>query len=106
MQILPIALQSRILPQVCDSPSSATWHSILKAQLATAGVGSASNSGIGMVVGYVGASHVADDVRNSHAEMLMEGAKADSGIGADIVIEDFTDLTHLVRIRPVSCSAL
>mmetsp|Transcript_41567 Transcript_41567/g.106340 ORF Transcript_41567/g.106340 Transcript_41567/m.106340 type:complete len:376 (-) Transcript_41567:148-1275(-) len=73
------------------------------------GVGSAANSGIGMIVGYVGASHISDAVVVEHAKMLMAGEKADSGIGADIVISDFTDLLPLVsyfaeaedRTRPI-----
>lgn len=77
------------------------------------GVGSAANSGIGMIVGYVGASHIRDDVVDSHAKMLMAGDKADSGIGADIVITDFTDLLPLVtyfaevedRTRPIAIPA-
>ena len=35
-------------------------------------------------------------VIDSHAKMLMAGEKAESGIGADLVVEDFLDLTTLV----------
>jgi len=62
------------------------------------GVGSASNAGVGMIVGYVGASHIKEAVIDSHAKMLMDGTKADNGIGADIVIEDFSDLLTLVSL--------
>lgn len=60
------------------------------------GVGSASNAGIGMIVGYTGASHIEDEVADSHAQMLIEGTRADNGIGADIVVTDMNDLTALV----------
>jgi len=60
------------------------------------GVGSAANAGVGMIVGYVGASHIAEAVIDSHSEMLMKGDKTESGIGADLVVEDFSDLTTLV----------
>jgi beta-phosphoglucomutase-like phosphatase (HAD superfamily) len=37
------------------------------------GVGSASNAGIGLIVGYVGAGHITQDLRKAHAHMLMAG---------------------------------
>mmetsp|Transcript_39320 Transcript_39320/g.85529 ORF Transcript_39320/g.85529 Transcript_39320/m.85529 type:complete len:347 (-) Transcript_39320:192-1232(-) len=60
------------------------------------GVGSASNAGVGLIVGYVGASHIADEVADSHARMLMAGTRADNGQGAQIVISDMTELPKLV----------
>eukprot|EP00192_Tetraselmis_astigmatica_P013520 CAMPEP_0117657770 /NCGR_PEP_ID=MMETSP0804-20121206/5506_1 /TAXON_ID=1074897 /ORGANISM="Tetraselmis astigmatica, Strain CCMP880" /LENGTH=326 /DNA_ID=CAMNT_0005464243 /DNA_START=426 /DNA_END=1406 /DNA_ORIENTATION=+ len=71
------------------------------------GVGSAANAGVGMIVGYVGASHIAEEVVDSHSKMLMAGEKADSGIGADLVISDMNDLPTLVSFfaeleRPVT----
>lgn len=66
------------------------------------GVGSASNAGMGMIVGYVGASHIAPEQKESHAKMLMKGAKADNGRGADIVIEDMRDLPSLVALFATS----
>ena len=62
----------------------------------TSGVGSAANAKIGLIVGYVGGSHVALDAKDAHAATLMSGVKADDGRGADIVISDFTDLLPLV----------
>merc|ERR1712187_56159 len=35
------------------------------------GVGSASNAGIGLIVGYVGAGHIAPELHEAHAHMLM-----------------------------------
>ena len=61
------------------------------------GVGSASNAGMGMIVGYVGATHIPAENKESHAQMLLEGAKAKDGRGAEIVITDFTDLLPLVE---------
>lgn len=60
------------------------------------GVGSASNAGVGMTVGYVGASHIREDKKNAHAEMLMSGAKSENGKGAEIVISDMTDLPKII----------
>mmetsp|Transcript_35167 Transcript_35167/g.48783 ORF Transcript_35167/g.48783 Transcript_35167/m.48783 type:complete len:1016 (-) Transcript_35167:135-3182(-) len=61
------------------------------------GVGSASNAGIGLIVGYMGASHVSEDRYESYAEMLMSGTRADNGRGAEIVVLDMTDLVTLVK---------
>jgi len=61
------------------------------------GVGSASNAGIGLIVGYVGAGHIAPEQRESHAQMLMKGTRADNGRGADIVLEEMRDLPQVVR---------
>jgi HAD superfamily hydrolase (TIGR01509 family) len=63
----------------------------------TSGVGSAANAKVGVIVGYVGGSHVALDAKDAHAATLMSGVKADDGRGADIVISDFTDLLPLVE---------
>ena len=52
------------------------------------GVGSASNANVGFIVGYVGGTHVAPSLKESHARMLMRGERATSGRGAEIVIED------------------
>jgi hypothetical protein len=60
-------------------------------------VGSAANAKVGVIVGYVGGSHVALDAKDAHAATLMSGVKADDGRGADIVISDFTDLLPLVE---------
>lgn len=61
------------------------------------GVGSASNAGIGLIVGYVGAGHIAPEQKEAHARMLMKGARADNGRGADLVLEDMRDLPCAVR---------
>jgi beta-phosphoglucomutase-like phosphatase (HAD superfamily) len=60
------------------------------------GVGSASNANVGFIVGYVGGTHVAPSLKESHARMLMRGERATSGRGAEIVIEDMKDLATLV----------
>ncbi|CAM9656643.1 unnamed protein product [Phaeothamnion confervicola] len=61
------------------------------------GVGSASNAGIGFIVGYVGASHIPADSIDGHAKSLMAGTRADDGRGAEIVIESMDDLPPLVE---------
>jgi beta-phosphoglucomutase-like phosphatase (HAD superfamily) len=61
------------------------------------GVGSAANANCGLIVGYVGASHVPPPKQDSHAKMLMSGDRSKSGVGADIVISDMTDLIKLVK---------
>jgi beta-phosphoglucomutase-like phosphatase (HAD superfamily) len=60
------------------------------------GVGSASNAGIGLIVGYVGAGHIAPKLQESHAHMLMAGEKAHNKRGADIVISHMHDLPKIV----------
>eukprot|EP00611_Tribonema_gayanum_P022711 TRINITY_DN4618_c0_g1_i2.p1 TRINITY_DN4618_c0_g1~~TRINITY_DN4618_c0_g1_i2.p1 ORF type:complete len:290 (-),score=58.57 TRINITY_DN4618_c0_g1_i2:458-1327(-) len=60
------------------------------------GVGSASNAGIGLIVGYVGASHIPLALKGTHAEALMAGKRAADGRGADVVIEHMADLLPLV----------
>eukprot|EP00622_Pseudochattonella_farcimen_P001340 FR736005.1.p1 GENE.FR736005.1~~FR736005.1.p1 ORF type:complete len:273 (+),score=37.57 FR736005.1:44-820(+) len=59
------------------------------------GVGSAANAEIGLIVGYVGATHIQD--KDAHAQMLMAGKRSTSGRGAEVVIEDFLDLAPLVH---------
>ncbi|CAN0188945.1 unnamed protein product, partial [Ectocarpus sp. 8 AP-2014] len=61
------------------------------------GVGSASNAGVGLTVGYVGASHIPDYKKDTHAEMLMSGGRAENGKGAEIVISDMTDLPKVIE---------
>jgi beta-phosphoglucomutase-like phosphatase (HAD superfamily) len=60
------------------------------------GVGSASNAGIGLIVGYVGAGHIAPELREAHAHMLMAGERAQNKRGADIVISNMEDLPQVV----------
>eukprot|EP00904_Undaria_pinnatifida_P009541 jgi/Undpi1/5717/HiC_scaffold_2.g00991.m1 len=60
------------------------------------GVGSASNAGVGLTVGYVGASHIPEYKKDTHAEMLMAGGRAENGKGAEIVISDMKDLLKII----------
>jgi beta-phosphoglucomutase-like phosphatase (HAD superfamily) len=63
----------------------------------SSGVGSAANAGVGFIVGYVGASHIRPEKKDSHAKMLMSGNRSvDKKTGADIVIDDMLDLVKLV----------
>mmetsp|Transcript_10293 Transcript_10293/g.26403 ORF Transcript_10293/g.26403 Transcript_10293/m.26403 type:complete len:911 (-) Transcript_10293:225-2957(-) len=62
----------------------------------TSGIGSAANAGIGFIVGYVGSSHIAEDMEENHAYTLLSGVRSESGIGADIVISDMDNLVPLV----------
>lgn len=52
---------------------------------------------LGLIVGYVGASHIPDYKKDTHAEMLMSGAKAKNGKGAEIVISDMKDLLKVIE---------
>jgi HAD superfamily hydrolase (TIGR01509 family) len=45
----------------------------------TSGVGSAANAKVGLIVGYVGGSHVALDAKDAHAATLMSGVISDEG---------------------------
>lgn len=47
-------------------------------------------------MGYVGASHIPDYKKDTHAEMLMAGGRAENGKGAEIVISDMTDLLKII----------
>eukprot|EP00959_Pyramimonas_sp_CCMP1952_P421479 8829787-Pyramimonas_sp.AAC.1 len=84
----------------CTAPENA-----VAVEDSASGVGSASNAGVGLIVGYVGASHIGDDVTDSHARMLMEGTRADNGVGAHIVISDMLELPKvgLGRVDPRVC---
>jgi len=61
------------------------------------GVGSAANAKIGLIVGYVGASHIPMENKESHAELLLEGSKSKDGRGAELVISDMRDLPAIVE---------
>eukprot|EP00187_Rhodella_violacea_P000280 CAMPEP_0174904740 /NCGR_PEP_ID=MMETSP0167-20121228/50021_1 /TAXON_ID=38298 /ORGANISM="Rhodella maculata, Strain CCMP736" /LENGTH=318 /DNA_ID=CAMNT_0016147475 /DNA_START=14 /DNA_END=967 /DNA_ORIENTATION=- len=60
------------------------------------GAGSAANANIGLIVGYVGADHISEAMRDEHAKMLLAGKKAESGRGCGIVLLDIMDLPGLV----------
>eukprot|EP00746_Dinoflagellata_sp_MGD_P000129 gnl/MRDRNA2_/MRDRNA2_100224_c0_seq1.p1 gnl/MRDRNA2_/MRDRNA2_100224_c0~~gnl/MRDRNA2_/MRDRNA2_100224_c0_seq1.p1 ORF type:complete len:765 (-),score=147.65 gnl/MRDRNA2_/MRDRNA2_100224_c0_seq1:165-2459(-) len=61
------------------------------------GVGAAANAGIGLIVGYVGASHIPTEYKNQHALKLLSGARSKDGRGADIVLSELEDLVHVVK---------
>jgi len=69
------------------------------------GVGSASNAGVGLIVGYVGASHVAPEQREAHARLLAAGTRATNGRGADLVLWDMRDLPAVVLHFAALCAA-
>ena len=60
-------------------------------------MGSAANANIGLIVGYVGGSHVHFDLEETQARELLAGKKSKSGRGADIVIRDMEDLPAIVN---------
>ena len=62
----------------------------------TSGVGSAANAKMGLIVGYVGGSHISDENEDGHAGTLMAGSRSDDGRGADIVVRDMRDLVPVV----------
>ena len=61
------------------------------------GVGSASNAGLGLIVGYVCASHFAEEMRDAQAKVLMSGDRSDNGRGAEVVISDMRDLVPIAE---------
>ena len=61
------------------------------------GVGSAANAGMGLIIGYVGASHIPASKKESHARMLMAGEKSKDGRGALLVVEEFRNVAVLVN---------
>ena len=63
----------------------------------TSGVGSAANAKIGLIVGYVGGSHIASENEEAHAGTLMAGGRSDDGRGADVVVSDMKDLVPIVE---------
>jgi beta-phosphoglucomutase-like phosphatase (HAD superfamily) len=63
----------------------------------TSGVGSAANAKMGLIVGYVGGSHISDENEDGHAGTLMAGERSDDGRGADIVVRDMRDLVPVVE---------
>ena len=54
----------------------------------TSGVGSAANAKMGLIVGYVGGSHIAPESEEAHAGTLMAGGRSDDGRGADVAVSD------------------
>lgn len=60
------------------------------------GVGSAANAQIGLIVGYVGSSHIHSSDQDEHAKMLMSGNKSKDGRGAEIVMGDILDFPAVV----------
>ena len=63
----------------------------------SSGVGSAANARMGLIVGYVGGSHISAENEDGHAGTLMAGARSDDGRGADIVVRDMRDLVPVVE---------
>jgi len=60
------------------------------------GVGSAANALLGFIIGYVGASHIPAERKESHAKDLLSGRKSKDGRGANIVIHDMQDAFPLM----------
>eukprot|EP00667_Euglena_gracilis_P014149 EG_transcript_14644 len=60
------------------------------------GVGSAANAKMGLIVGYVGGSHIPSEKKAAHAAMLMRGERSQDRRGADVVLGDFEDLLLVV----------
>lgn len=61
------------------------------------GVGSAANANLGLIIGYVGGTHIPANKKDEHAKMLMSGSKSKNGRGADLVVEEFSNITLLVE---------
>jgi len=60
------------------------------------GAAAAVDAGVGLVVGYVGSSHIPEEIEDHHAYSLLSGARSKSGVGADIVISDMSSLVAIV----------
>lgn len=58
------------------------------------GAGAGVNAGFGLVVGYVGATHITD--KDAHAAKLMSGANSISGKGCDVVVLEYQNLLTLL----------
>ena len=56
------------------------------------GVGSAANAELGLILGYVGSSHIEESNKEKHANVLLAGAKSQNGRGAEIVCLEFSDV--------------
>ena len=52
------------------------------------GVGSAANAEVGLIVGYVGASHVAPESKEKHAKLLMAGRNHSSHTSTLVFLDD------------------
>jgi len=61
------------------------------------GVGSAANAKLGFIIGYVGASHIPEEKKESHAMDLLSGRKSKDGRGANVVIRDIRDSMTLIK---------
>eukprot|EP00470_Lotharella_oceanica_P003267 CAMPEP_0170166972 /NCGR_PEP_ID=MMETSP0040_2-20121228/501_1 /TAXON_ID=641309 /ORGANISM="Lotharella oceanica, Strain CCMP622" /LENGTH=333 /DNA_ID=CAMNT_0010404841 /DNA_START=83 /DNA_END=1084 /DNA_ORIENTATION=+ len=61
------------------------------------GVGSASNAGCGFIIGYVGATHIPGEKKESHAKDLLSGRKSKNLKGANIVIRNLSDALPLMK---------
>lgn len=59
------------------------------------GVGAAVNAELGLVVGYVGATHITD--KDAHAAKLLAGTRSESGKGADLVLENYQSFVPLIQ---------
>jgi beta-phosphoglucomutase-like phosphatase (HAD superfamily) len=57
----------------------------------TSGVGSASNAGLGLIVGYVGGSHISESMEDGHAGTLMSGVRAENGRGGAVQLLNAVD---------------
>eukprot|EP00187_Rhodella_violacea_P016308 CAMPEP_0184719728 /NCGR_PEP_ID=MMETSP0314-20130426/9355_1 /TAXON_ID=38298 /ORGANISM="Rhodella maculata, Strain CCMP 736" /LENGTH=773 /DNA_ID=CAMNT_0027183655 /DNA_START=78 /DNA_END=2399 /DNA_ORIENTATION=+ len=60
------------------------------------GVASCSNAKIGLIVGYVGGSHIDEKLKEDQAMRMLSGARSKSRRGANIVIQNMSDLPALV----------
>uniref|UniRef100_A0A7S4DMW4 Uncharacterized protein n=1 Tax=Lotharella globosa TaxID=91324 RepID=A0A7S4DMW4_9EUKA len=61
------------------------------------GVGSASNAGCGFIIGYVGATHIPEEKKESHAKDLLSGRKSKNLKGANIVVRNLSDALPLMK---------
>ena len=61
------------------------------------GVASAANAGVGLIVGYVGGTHIPPDRKAAHAQALLAGGRSQTGRGAQLVISDLRDLAAVVE---------
>mmetsp|Transcript_36997 Transcript_36997/g.48709 ORF Transcript_36997/g.48709 Transcript_36997/m.48709 type:complete len:331 (-) Transcript_36997:236-1228(-) len=62
------------------------------------GVGSAANAKLGLIIGYVGSSHIPTNKKDSHARELMAGKRSEDSRGADVVVTDFSDILCIIEM--------
>jgi len=101
---------SLVAPKLAPDPAiyrnAADWVGVdaercIAVEDSLSGVASAADAGIGVVVGYIGGSHIPDEIEEKaqYAKRLLKGdPNSVSQRGANVVINDIRDLPKIVEI--------